>query len=200
MSSGAGLLTPSLDDTSAAERRPRGASGRNHTNVHCCVAHCRQGVCGVCLATSCVGPGSPLDPAMQRCARGTRSSRSSAQKRRIADQSEELCRSVEQKGRLVGWACRVAMGTEDNVSVKRRREDRLFELHLIRERNLARVPAPPSATAAAAPAADSGEKRVKLATVLDQTNDMEVKELDGEVVKEAYERFAAVTGGGARAP
>ena len=65
---------------------------------------------------------------------------------------------------------------------------------MIRDRNLARVPAPPSAEAAAAPVADSGGKRVKLATVLDQTNDMKVKELDGKVVKEAFERFAAVTG------
>ena len=29
---------------------------------------------------------------------------------------------------------------------------------------------------------------------MNQTNDMEVKEVDGEVVKEAYARFAAVTG------
>ena len=36
---------------------------------------------------------------------------------------------------------------------------------------------------------------MKFATALDQTNDAEVKELDGEVVKDAYERFAAVTGG-----
>ena len=57
-------------------------------------------------------------------------------------------------------------------------------LNLIRERNLARAPT----AAAAAPAADSGEKRVKLAAVL------EGQGARGEVVKEAYERFAAVAG------
>ena len=70
-----------------------------------------------------------------------------------ADQFEELLQDLmfdrrKFPGRWQAGHATIATGTDDPVSVKRRREDRLFELQLIRERNLARAPAPPSAAAA----------------------------------------------------
>ena len=87
------------------------------------------------------------------------------------------------KGGLVGRPCRVAVGTEDRMSVKRRREDQLFELQLCRERNMARASTPPPAAAAAAPAADPGDKRVQITTVLERV-DIEYQAFRAEERKE----------------
>jgi hypothetical protein len=94
---------------------------------------------------------------------------------------------------MFGKAARIASGMDERLEVIRKRKSDELQLEL------ARATAAPSGSGAtlavpgAAPA--PAVKRVKLATVADQANDLEVPELGQAEVVAAYARFEATTGG-----
>ena len=69
------------------------------------------------------------------------------------------------KGRLVGLACRIAMGTEDRMSVSAAVRTSCSSFSCV-ESVTRHAPTPPLNATAAAPAADPGEKCVKITTVV----------------------------------
>ena len=96
------------------------------------------------------------------------------------------------KGEMFGKASRIFSGRDERIEVVRKRKADVLALDLARA-TTAGVPS--GAAAAAAALATLAVKKMKIATVADQANDLEVPELGNTEVVAAYARFEDLTGG-----
>jgi hypothetical protein len=93
-----------------------------------------------------------------------------------------LTMSERSKGELLGKACRIASGRDERSEVIRKRKTDELAVALLAPAVAALPTGPPA-------------KKVKISTVADQGNDLEVPELNATVVAAAYAHFEALTGG-----
>jgi hypothetical protein len=102
------------------------------------------------------------------------------------DGPRPLSISENSKGDMFGKAARIAAGRDERLTDVRKR--------LADEAALARTAAVQATSSAVVPPV---QKKVRLSTVADQANDLEVPELGPAEVAAAYARFEALTGGAA---
>ena len=98
--------------------------------------------------------------------------------------------AARSQGGLLGLAARVASGAQERLEVLRKRQEDQLTLQLL----TAQATGTAAAAASAAPLPPPG-KKVKLSTVADQANDMEVGELTPAQIKAAYDKFENTMGG-----
>ena len=98
---------------------------------------------------------------------------------------------VRSQGGLVGRACRIVCGAQQRIEVIRKQDADKLQLALLQ----ASAGSGGGATAAGSVLGQSPNKKVKVATVADQANDLEVQEMSQADVQAAYARYQSITGG-----